>query len=121
MNRATVLLLILVGSCFVAGFVEPFVARPREPFSAAAIVHTLVIAVLCYAWCKADAMTRGISLPSGSALIAGLLPPIGVPLYFFRSKPWRAALVASLKALGVLVAMLVFFFGGYALATAVRT
>jgi hypothetical protein len=120
MSRASVLLLILVGSFFVAGVAEPFVAKPGEPLSVAAFVHSLVIAVICYAWCQADAMARGISLPSGSALIAGLLPPVGIPLYFFRSRPWRAALIASLKALAALVAMLLVFSGGYLLATTMR-
>ena len=111
----------MVGSFFVAGLVEPFVAVAGEPLSAGAVVHSFVIAVLCYSWCQADASVRGITLPSGSALIAGLLPPVGVPLYFFRSRPWRTALMASLKALAAVVVMLSVFSGGYLLAETMRT
>ena len=121
MDRATVLVLALIGSFFIAGVAEPFVARPGEPFSVAAPVHMIVIGILCFAWCKAHAMTRGIEPPSGSALLAGLLPLVGVPAYFFRSMPWRTATIASLKSIGVVVVMLGLFFIGYLLADTVRT
>ena len=121
MNRTTVIVSVLIGSFFIAGLIEPFTERPGEPYSAAGVVHMLLIAVLCYGWCKADAAERGIALPPGSAVLAGIVPPLGLPLYFFRSKPKRAALIASVRAVFGLVVMLALFVSGYAISRALRT
>src|SRR5262245_36507451 len=94
---------------------EPFTASPGKPYSPAAIVHIIVIGVLCYLWCRSHAAARGIVPPAGSAIVAGVLPVVGVPLYFFRSMPGRQALVASLKTLGLLFIMVAVFLAGFVL------
>lgn len=104
MNRARIILAILAASFLVAGLAEPFVARPGQLRSPTEFVHTLAIGILCYMWCKADATVRGAIPPNGAALWSGLFPPIGIPLYFFRSLPLRQALVRVGKA--VLFALL---------------
>ena len=106
MNRPRLFLLLLALSFLVAGFADAFVSTPQSPNSIVAFVHTFFIAVLVYLWCKADAASRREPPPAGAPLFAALLPPVGVPTYFFRSRPLRPALVASGTAL-VYVVLLV--------------
>src|SRR5262245_313652 len=121
MSRANVFVSVLIGSFFIAGLTEPFTERPGQPFSAAGVVHMMLIAVLCFAWCNADAAERGIEPPSASALLVGLFPILGVPIYFFRSRPKRAAFISCVRAVFALIVMVALFFGGYAIAHALRT
>src|SRR5271168_5484383 len=60
---------------------------------------SIICAPLLFVWCKAHAAARGIEAPSPAPLLVGLLAPVGVPYYFYRSMPWRAASVATFKAL----------------------
>ena len=59
MRHTRVLLLLFVASFLLAGILEPFASLPRSAYSGGAFVYTFVVAVLCYAWCKADAKERG--------------------------------------------------------------
>src|SRR5664279_2803342 len=111
MRRTRVLLLLFVTSFLFAGILEPFVALPGSAYSGGAFVHAIVIAVLCFAWCKADAVERGTPKIGGTAL-AGLFPLIGLPIYFFRSRTTRKAFVALAKSLLVLVASILLFGAG---------
>ena len=114
-TRPTIVVLLLITSFFVAGVAEPFTSTPGRPYSAAAVVHIITIGVLCYVWCRSHAAARGVTPPRGSMALAGFLPVVGVPLYFFRSMPWRRALGACLKALGLLIVMVVVFLAGFIL------
>jgi hypothetical protein len=102
MTKENILLLVLGASFFIAGVVEALEPSSSQPMGSIAVVHTVIIAIISFAWCKAHAASRGIIPPSGSALLVGLLPPVGVPVYFFRSMPWKTALLATLKAIGFL-------------------
>jgi hypothetical protein len=113
MTRATILLLVLAATFLIGGILEPFLPHPGQPFNEASAIHSFVIAVLVFAWCKAHAAQRNTAPPSGSVLVAAILPPIGVPLYFFRSMPWRQASIATLKAIGYLFVVAALFQGGY--------
>ncbi|MNR60295.1 hypothetical protein D3C85_1817440 [compost metagenome] len=66
-----------------------------------------LISALCYTWCRADGLVRGVPAPGRSALLAGIFPLLGIPVYFFRTRPWRRALLATLGAVGFLVSSLV--------------
>jgi hypothetical protein len=111
MRRTRILLLLLLASFLLAGILEPFLALPGSTHSGGAALHAIVIAVLCYAWCKADAKERGTPGIGGAAL-AGLLPPIGLPIYFFRSRTARNALVSLAISLLLLVASILLFGAG---------
>lgn len=103
MSRPRLFLLLLALSFFFAGLADAFVSTPQSPNSIVAFVHTFFIAALVYLWCKADAAERRTPPPAGAPLFAALLPPLGVPVYFFRSRPLRPALVATALALVFLV------------------
>ena len=70
------------------------------------------LAILLFMWCKSDMAERNIVGPAGATVLVGLLAPIGVPYYFFRALPWRAATVATSVALLALVGMQVAFVCG---------
>lgn len=66
-----------------------------------AFTHVVAIAVICFSWCKADISERGIAAPVGSAILCGVLPIIGVPVHFFRTRRVGAAFLATGKAIAV--------------------
>ena len=108
------LLLILIVNV-VGSAMQPFLPVDPGPFQATNVAVGLVSAGLLFAWCKADARARGISLPGGSAILVGLVSPIGVPLYYFRTLPWRLAAVATGKAILYLLLVVILSTGaGYA-------
>ncbi|MFH0129703.1 rard protein [Variovorax sp. VaC1] len=105
MNRPRWVLLLLGASFFVAGVADAFLPPLRgKDYTVVDVVHAFVIGALCYTWCRAEALARGVVPPGRSALVAGLFPLLGLPIYFFRTRPWRLALVATLWALGFLLA-----------------
>lgn len=76
---------------------------------------SLCFALCAFAWVRADANARQIEAPRGSALIAALIIPVGVPLYLFRALGFRQGFLATLKALGFLsVVVLVYVLASYA-------
>jgi len=105
MHRTTQILLVLTASFAVNGIVEPFVS-PRNS-TALAFAHAVVIGVLCYAWTRADALQRKTIPPRGSAIFAGLLPLLGVPLYLFRTRGGKGGIKGTTKALILLILLVV--------------
>ncbi len=103
MPRTALLLLLLVASFAINGLVEPFV--PKQHLRALMLCHGVIISLLCYAWAKAEALQRNTVAPGRSAMWAGLLPLIGLPIYFFRTRAPRQAVVATAKAALLLLAL----------------
>ncbi len=46
-----------------------------------------------YLWCVVDAKDRHVQPPFGAAIVVTLVFPIGVPYYYWRTYPPRAAMV----------------------------
>ena len=67
------------------------------------IAPAIFIGFLVFAWCIEHAKYYEIELPKGSALLAGLLAPIGVPVYFFRGFGFKEGLLKTIKSIGFLV------------------
>lgn len=99
MTRSRQLVCILVATFPVVAVLDIFSYDPSEPLPPTTIPHGLVLGALCFFWCKAHARERGQTPPSGSALLSGLVAPIGVPLYLIRAKGVKAGLYSSGKAL----------------------
>ena len=98
MPPTRIILLLLTLSFLVAGVAEPLTPATGGPASIAGLVHSFIIAILCFSWCKADAAVRNVNA-RGGAVFAALLPPIGLPVYFFRTRPTREAFLSCVKAL----------------------
>jgi hypothetical protein len=60
--------------------------------------HTFIIGAMCFFWCKSNARERGITPPSGTALLSGLVAPIGISAYLVRTWGWKAGLPKVGKA-----------------------
>lgn len=69
------------------------------------LVVAVAFGICAFAWVKADAAARKIEPPAGSALLAGLVIPVGVPVYLFRALGFRRGLWAASKALGFMLAV----------------
>ena len=102
-NRSTVLLILLGASFILFAIAEQFI--DPQVLRASALAHGFIIGALCYAWCRAEAWERGKLSPGRSALWAGLLPIIGVPVYLFRTRGAKRGLISTGKALLLLLAM----------------
>ena len=108
MNRPRWILLVLGLSFLVVGVADALIPPLRgKDYTVLDVVHAFLISALCYTWCRAEGLARGVIPPGRSALLAGVFPLLGIPVYFFRSRPWRQALVATLWAVGFLVMGLV--------------
>lgn len=120
MNRPRWILLALGVSFLVVGVADAFVPPVRDKeYTVFDVAHVFLISALCYAWCRADGLARGVIPPGRSALLAGVFPLLGIPVYFFRSRPWRQALVGTLSAVCFLVAALLVSAAGTLLAESV--
>ena len=109
MRKTRLIILLFLATFLVVGFVEAILGYADDIDSPAVIPQTLAIAVLCFAWCKADVTENGLRMPTGSRILCALIPPIGVPLHLFRTRPFRQANWATLKALGIFVASIAIY------------
>lgn len=121
MNRPRWILLVLGLSFLVVGVADAFMPPLRgKDYSALDVAHAFLISALCYTWCRAEGLARGVIPPGRSALLAGVFPLLGIPVYFFRTRPWRRALVSTLGAAGFLVMGLLLAAGGTLLTESLR-
>ncbi|ADU37015.1 RarD protein [Variovorax paradoxus EPS] len=122
MNRPRWILLALGLSFFIVGVADAFMPPLRgKGYSALDVAHAVLISALCYTWCRAEGLARGVIPPGRSALLAGMFPLLGIPVYFFRTRPWRRALVSTLWAVGFLAMGLVLAAVGTLLSELVRS
>jgi hypothetical protein len=103
MTRPTLLLVLLAATFLIDGVAGAFV--PPQAERSAAVIHGVAIAIICYAWARADATTRGMLAPGRSALYAALLPVLGVPAYLFRTRGAAKGALGSAKAFAFFVAL----------------
>jgi len=100
MSHANTILLAALGITIVSALVDTVLPAPAANPGPIDLVVTILYSVCAFAWVKADARARQIEVPSGAALLAALIVPIGVPVYLFRVLGARHGLRASLKAFG---------------------
>jgi hypothetical protein len=55
--------------------------------------YWIPLIALLFVWCVVDAKNRHIKLPFWVPLVVSLIFPIGVPYYYWRTYPRRAAFV----------------------------
>jgi protein-S-isoprenylcysteine O-methyltransferase Ste14 len=102
MKRSTLLIFAFVASFVASGIIET-VATPQAVQSIG-FAHGILIGVIAYLWVKADANDRSTIPPGRSAILSGILPIVGIPAYFFRTRNWRQALGGSVRAVALLIA-----------------
>ena len=111
MSSANRLLLGIAATFVVTGIVEPHLPNPGQFPNEIGVAQIFVLAGLLFAWCKADAASRGVRPPAGAPLLVALFALIGVPYYFFRTRPWRTALLDTGRALGFLAITYALYYG----------
>jgi apolipoprotein N-acyltransferase len=97
------ILVAILASFLLVGLIEVHMPHAGQFYSEAGTAHMFVLAVLLFMWCRADAERRGIKPPTAAPLLVAAVSLIGVPYYFFRTLPWRKAMLACLKALGFIL------------------
>jgi len=108
---------IVVLTFVVSGSLDAVFWTPEDPLGPTYIPHAIVVGALCFFWCKTHAREAGTELPSGSALLSGLLPPIGVPLYLLRSQGWKRGWLRATKALLVGALALILYEASFRMTT----
>lgn len=122
MNRPRWILLVLGLSFLLVGVADAFLPPVRgKDYTVLDVAHAILISALCYTWCRAEGLARGVIPPGRSALLAGVFPLLGIPVYFFRTRPWRPALLSTLGAAGFLAVGLLLAAVGTLLAELTRS
>ena len=112
MSRPGKVLLLLSLSFFVAGFLEYWLFGSVQSANYVVLAHTIIISVLSFCWCKFHVKYNDIPEPRGSAVLAGFIAPVGVPLYFFRAFGFKKGGIKTVKAVGFLIVLLAVYFAG---------
>ena len=87
------------------GFVDALLLRGSKGSSPLVLIYAFCLATIIYNWCKVDAASRNVKPPAGISILAAFLLPVGMPVYFFCTRPPGRALVSIFKG-GILFAML---------------
>ena len=105
-------LLWALATFIVAGIVE----SPKDgSYTNVEFAHTVLFTILIYAWCKSHALEHGIESIGGMKVFAAVLPPIGVPVYFFKYFGFKAGVILTLQAFGYLVLLFLAYAAPYVL------
>jgi hypothetical protein len=115
------LLVAMAATWLVAGAVEAHLPHGGELLSEIAVPHTVVLAILFFAWCKAHAAARGIVPPTYAPLLVGIIAPIGIPYYFLRGFGWRKGSVLFLLAICTFTGFILLYLVSFMLSARVGT
>jgi hypothetical protein len=111
MTKSRRILVALAGLYGAVGAVVPHVAHSSDDAAAINFALGFPTAIALFSWCKSDAAERAVVAPAPSALLIGVVAPIGVPYYLFHTREFWAALWGVLKASGYLVVLNLVFAG----------
>lgn len=106
MKKSSIILILIVVVFFVSAIVETRIPRL---FYESYFVSGLVVAFLTFWWVREHASESNVVAPSWLKLLAALLAPIGVPLYFFRGFGAKLGFIKTLKAVGVFVVVMIIY------------
>ena len=68
MNRPRWILVVLAFSFFAVGAADAFISPLRgKDYTALDVAHAVLISALCYTWCRAEGLARGVIPPGRSA------------------------------------------------------
>ena len=118
-TQAGIVLLFMVLSFGLAGFVRSLPEGESSGPTWITLVCGLITIFLIYVWCRSHARGLGIKHKRGLAGFAALLPPVGVPLYLFMSLGVRRGVTAPLKTMAFAALLVGAYAGAYALGTLV--
>ena len=99
------LLILLVSSISVVA--DSLLGTTHLEWSPSSAIAGLFILFFVYAWCIEHAKHYKIKIPGRSAFWAAAIPPIGVPIYFFRGFGFKKGFFKTIKFIGFLILILV--------------
>jgi|GEM_PF-4966421 len=70
-------------------------ARSKEDYEACYAIFFLIGVPLPFIWYYLDANARGFQRTTGLKLLIILLALVGIPVYLFKSRSWKKALVGT--------------------------
>jgi drug/metabolite transporter (DMT)-like permease len=112
MTRSGGLQLLMCVVWAVAGVLN---ARSGQRYSPTTLVAGVVFAGLIFSWCHVYAEEHGAKASIGWSILAALVAPIGIPLYFFRlQSPLRAMFATFLAVVFFIVLLSVYALASYA-------
>lgn len=97
-RESTKYLIWLAISFLVAGVVEGYLTNAGGTFGPVYLLHAVVISVLTFAWNRNHAIENNVASALRYPAFAALLPPLGIPLYFFRFFGLKQGVLKVLKA-----------------------
>jgi hypothetical protein len=99
MKRSRVFLAAVVAFQFLHGLIVPDPLRAGVLGGVTIWVLSVALPVAFYSWCQADILERNISYPAGTPILVGVFPPVGLPIYFLRTRTMLGALFGIGKSL----------------------
>lgn len=115
MGKSNRYLFWLALSFFIAGLIEGWLTYAPNVADIFTLLHMVISALLILAWCKTHSAENELH-PSGAFLLfVALIPPVGVPTYFFKFFEFRSGAKKVLKSLGFSVVLIAAYSLGYAL------
>lgn len=63
-------------------------------------IQWITDAAILFGWCIFHARMAGVPVPFASAFLSGIVPPLGIPIYFFRAFEFQSATIKTIRALG---------------------
>lgn len=90
---------IILFSCFaiITGLLAG-IANVKK-FDGFQVFQAVLQAFLCYRWCVTDAKERQFYKIGRMAIWSAIFPPFGIPIYIFKTRAKRDAIVAMFKIL----------------------
>jgi hypothetical protein len=114
-------IVVLALSVLAGGAVQQVLYANREAANIVILLMFLPQILLLRLWVGADAAERGISIPSGAAILVPALAIVGVPYYLLRSRAPRVALWQVPLSIVFMVALSYLYWAGQFLVYAVQT
>jgi hypothetical protein len=112
---------VLAMSVAVAGALQQIFYANSDAANIVALVMFFPQIILLRLWVGADAAERGITIPTGAAIVVPLLAIVGVPYYLLRSRAHRVALWQVPLAIVFMIAISYLGWAGQLLVYAVQT
>ena len=104
MKYSTKLALVALGSFPLSAFLEIYTQENSILFA-----HLIFLAFISFGWCAHYSDERSIQPPVGSKLLCGLIPILGVPVYFLRTHQIKYSALKILSFTGFVVLCIILY------------
>jgi hypothetical protein len=115
MHKSRKILVAWLGVYALLGVLSGVTGLSEKNDRAFNVIAGIPTMILIYMWCRAEALERRVVVPSGYTMFASIFAPLGIPVYFLRTrKPVKSALVSIVKSFS-------FYIGAFLLLAVIET